>query len=278
MANGNSHNRRKFERAVQKQAAKNSWSKILDLLAAAVLALVPWGQGMIENNPCWSWALWAASLAAGLHFAWTLFGKNRLRTWTCLAIASGAVFCFFGYRSIEWRTRPQIVFFVPGVALNDGAQWTLHTFGRITKPIFHVSIHIEDQMTVRALQNEPDLNKRLAVARGMQVDKTIPEADPDPKSNDVAVDMVVWAPLSDEQEYSFSATYREGKTTYETQEVLKMHKRSYALRVTDYESQRVLIECKDAEFPESADFGKHLPPCFPHYPSVNHFALLRCLY
>lgn len=50
------------------------------------------------------------------------------------------------------------------------------------------------------------------------------------------------------------------------------------MRVTDYDSGRVLMECKDPSFPESSEFGKKLPACFPHFPEVRYFPLFRCMY
>ena len=39
------------------------------------------------------------------------------------------------------------------------------------------------------------------------------------------------------------------------------------MMVEDERTKKVLIKCRDSEFPESGDFVGNLPKCFPNYQS-----------
>lgn len=247
---------------------------------SVLLAFVPWGQGMLDQFPCWAWLIWSVSLVVGLHWLWHVLPRWHVSIKVIPVIVGVLLFCNYGYRSLEWRTRLPIVFLRPGVALNGGSQWTLHTIVRTNRTLYNVRTWIDDAVTAKAILNEPDITKRTRMIEGSHVHKEYPEADS--ASN---LGYVVWAPMDqNRQEYDFRAVYRVGDEIHTLTEVLQIwgdatktwtqDKWRYAVRLQADDGD-VLMNCKDAGFPHSAG-EEQLPPCSPKFPESQHNLLLRC--
>lgn len=264
---------------MEKFAGKHKKGQIV---LSVLLALIPWGLGMLEQYPCWAWLLWLASLVLGLHvlFGWLKNSGRIIQILGLLVLASGLIlFLRSAYKSIEWRTRLEVIYLRPGAALNGGRLWTLHPMGRINHPVFNLTYSISDDALSKAMAKEPDENKRIQMARRADLSKTILEVDPDPNGGDVWIEKHLVQPIAPkEQQYSFIASYRvKGDRTFVMREILKIANDKYAARVVNDTTKDVLIECKDSGFPDDPDFNGVTAGCFPNFISRRKHDLVQCL-
>jgi hypothetical protein len=260
------------------------WSEIVAFGLSVLLALVPWGQSMLDQHPCIAWLLWSLSVLLFVYVVWRfppVANWNRIVK-SIVVVGVFVIFCRFAYRSLMWRTRPVIVFLQPGVAVNGGTEWTLHTIIRTNRVVSNIRTWTDDAVTGRAVPNEPDTDKRVKMIQGSHVSKTYPDADS--ASN---LGFVVWRPINpNRQEYDFDSVFRVGDDVIKMREKLRIwgdekkpwteDKWRFAIHL-ETEDGRVLMDCRDKGLSTDSESDKQpVPACFPEYPEVDRGLLARC--
>ncbi len=246
----------------------------LSLIATVVLALGPLGYTMLDNHPCGAWFWWTLSL---LFTAYSFYSIARISRWARISIVLivTSMFLFYARKSIYSHTELDYFFVHPGAFLARGnGEWMLLVSGENTRiSIFNVQMILQDTVTARAIPDEPDQDKRVAMIRGGTIEKDYPEIAPT-----FLGDQIVWRPIDvNDQEYSIQARYRIGNKAFLSTEEIRII--NIGRRFVSAQDMRenpvwqesitvknqlgeVLMHCVDSRFPRDARWTPG-PPCYP---------------
>jgi len=261
----------------------------LGLIATVVFALVPLGYSMMESHPCGAWFWWTLSLLFAAYSFWSITPISR---WARLIVlTTGTVaFLFYGQRSLYSGTELDFFFVNPGVFLvrGTGEQLLLVTGENTHRPLFSAQMILQDMVTSRAVPNESDLAKRVAMIKGSMIEKDYPEIGPT-----FLGDQIQWRPIDvNNQEYSIQARYRIGDKAFLSTEEIRIVNigsrfvsagRSDSNPVWQFsvtvrnQANVVLMHCVDPRFPRDARWIAG-PACFPgaKYGPLQRSLCARC--
>ena len=249
--------------------------RVLGLILGFLLAVVPWASGMMDSHPCWAWGFYAMALACAAYSFWQMAPIARWSRILLLLIAA-SVFIVCARRSIYTHTELDFAFVHPGVFLvQRTGEWLLIVSGQnVHHPIFNIDLDLQDMVTARAIPNEPDLNRRVAMIQGSTIHKHYDEIGPT-----FPGDKVIWLPIDvNNQEYEMRATFRIGSTTYsdnETIRIVNVGERFVSANQTpnakvDWQESitiknqfgEILMHCVDQRFPRDTGWIDG-PVCYP---------------
>jgi len=177
------------------------------------------------------------------------------------AIATGVI--LFGF-SI-WPVS-SFFFVKPGVFFLDKG-WAFAVVQRGPETLYHATIHLADQDAAAAVRSDPSRASELIPKTDGKF--SYDELDPSHVGETSAEDgLFYWAPFNLEHEhFDFLLEHRSGVL----RERLRVEKVGgnwqYAMKLTDEGKRVILIECRDAKFPEDGEFLRNLPACFPGFPN-----------
>ncbi len=263
------------------ESRRSHFQLVLGLVAGMVLALVPWGFGLMDSRPCLAWFFYALAFCCGAYSFWQMAALWRWVRLTILALGVG-VFCFYARKTIYANTELDFFFVNPGVYLpstempNGPPGWLFLVNGEHTgHPIFSADMFMQDAEMVQYARAEEKSNPNEAAKL---IEKSVFEKHY-PEINSVSeADKLTWRPLNvNKQDYVFSATYRIGERSYQSTEELRIvnvgeevtyenRMKSRPVWVYDFTIKNqpgtVLVHCVDKKFPHD-DRWVDGPPCFP---------------
>ena len=202
------------------------------------------------------WFLWALPVTL---FLIGLSQQLRLARWpkALLMLAGAFIFLWVAHRSIAERLRPSFVFIVPGVLLN-GDTWDFIANHRGSKSSFNVQALFIDEDRRNYLSGSQTPLAPADVS-SFQTLWSLPEVNPMGRGS-IFAQQLLWKPFNlADSHFTVEITWRDGGVHEEIQIARVSEKWQYAMRVSDRESKKDLIRCRDKDFPSS----EVLPSCFP---------------
>jgi hypothetical protein len=164
-----------------------------------------------------------------------------------------------GYYWIHYLSRPSFVLMVPGVILN-GNSWDFIINHRGPKSSESVEIlFVDKEREQDALKRSPTYLSSEAIQTYQRILR-FPEVNPNNRGN-IFAKQFVWTPLVlDHEHYVIDITAKDRTVHQELQIERVKDKWLWATQLTDRESGRQLLNCKDVDFP----YGDKAPiRCFP---------------
>jgi hypothetical protein len=156
------------------------------------------------------------------------------------------------------ETAPSFTFVVPGVVIN-GNGWDFIVNHRGKDPSFNVEIlFIDDVKKDQVLKGKTsltveDINSYENILR-------FPEIDPRGRGSIFATQFFWTPPVFEHEKYTVEITSREGSVHQQLQVEQLSGKWFWATQITDGESGKMLVNCKDKGFPYGPPQNK---ACFP---------------
>jgi hypothetical protein len=202
------------------------------------------------------WVLWSFPITLSLIRLWQWL---RLPWWTktLLALAVAALFLWVAHRNILARLKPSFAFIVPGVVLN-GDTWDFIANHRGPKSSSNVQVLFTDEdrkdyvTHSRTSLTPADINS-------YQVLWTLPEVNPMGRGS-IFAQQLIWKPFNlEHSHFTAEITWRDGSVHEELQIARINEKWQYAMRISDRETGKNLVWCREKDFPS----GDALPVCFP---------------
>jgi hypothetical protein len=278
--------------ATPTQESRESHLRVaLGLIAGIVLAFVPWGFGVMDSRPCLAWCFYTLALVCGAYSFWQMTPISRWAR-SAILIAAVGIFSYYARQSVYAGTELDFFFVNPGVFIvaDETGDWLLLVTGENThKPLFNIQMILQDMVASRAIPNEPDGAKRVAMIRGSTIEKDYAEIGPT-----YLGDRIQWRPIDvNNQEYSIQARYRIGdKAFLSTEEIriVNVGTRFESAALTDTrdvmwqfsvtvrnQSGDILMHCADPKFPHDAKWLAG-PSCFPgaKYGPLPRSVCVRC--
>jgi len=153
---------------------------------------------------------------------------------------------------------PSFVFVVPGVVLN-GNSWDFIVNHRGPQPSFHVEIlFVDDMKKEQTTRGKTSLT--VDELSSYQIILRYPEIDPRGRGSIYATQFIWTPPVLDHERYAVDITWRERRVHQKLQIERVEGKWLWATQVTDGESGKLLVDCKDIGFPYGPPKSK---ACFP---------------
>jgi hypothetical protein len=202
------------------------------------------------------WFLWGLTVALFLVGVWQQLKSPR---WAklLLVLASASVFLWAAHRSIIERLKPSFVYISPGVIFN-GDTWDFIANHRGSRTSFSVQMLFIDEDRKDYL-SRTQTSFTPADVTSYQTLWSLPEVNPMGRGN-IFAQQLLWKPFNlPRSRFTVEITWRDGGVHEELQIARVNEKWQYAMQVSDRESKKRLLWCRDKEFPSS----EVLPPCFP---------------
>lgn len=230
------------------------WSVLSFFVALGFPIVVPNAESIFAVY--FGWLLWSLPVVLFLAGLWQ---ESRFPQWinSVLVLACAATFLWAAHRNIVDRLRPSFVFIAPGVVLN-GDTWDFLANHRGPKTSYNTQIlFIDEDRKDYLTRTQTSLTP--ADINSCQVLWALPEVNPMGRGN-IFAQQFLWKPFNlSFSHFTAEITWRDGSVHEEIQIARVKDKWQYALRVSDRESGKRLIWCRDSEFPSS----DAMPPCFP---------------
>lgn len=233
---------------------KPLWTAVTVFLALGFRLVVPNPESTLAIYLGWLLWLPPAILLAIIfwqHFSWPLWIKTPS---VCLF---AVVFLWAAYRNIVGRLEPSFVFVAPGVVVN-GDSWDFITNHRGPKSSSNVQILFIDEDRRNYLTRTQTYLTPSDIS-SYQALWSLPEVNPGGRGS-IFAQQFIWKPFNFQLSHlTAEITWRDG-TVHEDIRIARVdNKWQYLMQVTDPESGKKLISCRDKDFPSS----EVLVPCFP---------------
>jgi len=248
--------------AEPKPEAQTEWfGLVLGLLVTFALSII-----IINNDSktvvISAWLAMAVAVGLVLYKLWKAVSWAVWEKVVAVSVTM-IVFGYFASTSIRDRLRPSYVFVAPGVWLNNDT-WYLLVNHRGPKTSSNVQILFQDadrgeylRRTQQSLSAD-DLNSEQFLVN-------FPEINPLGRGS-IFAQHFLWKPFSPQHShFSATVTWRDGGVNEEIEIVKIQGKWAYAMKVSDRETGKELIHCRDKDFPSN----EVLPACFPDVSQPN---------
>jgi hypothetical protein len=202
------------------------------------------------------WGCSAIALGFFLYLMWKQISWPR-SVKVPLACVITVVFLWSAYHIIKERLRPSFVFVTP-VSMIPEDTWYFGINHRGPKTSYGTQILFVDQ-------DRADFMKRTQTSlspsdmNSFQVLLSFPEVNPMGHGNIYQL-IFPWKPFSPtHSRFNADITWRDG-TVHQELEIAKVQEKwTYRMKITDRHSEKILLWCKDSDFPSHEPIG----PCFP---------------
>jgi hypothetical protein len=202
------------------------------------------------------WLLWSFPIGLFLIGLWQQLGIPRW-TKTVLVLAVAALFSWAAHRNIIERLKPSFAFIVPGVVLN-GDEWDFIANHRGSKSSSNVQVLFTDEDRKDYLTHS-QTSLTPADINSYQVLWSLPEVNPMGRGS-IFAQQLIWKPFNlEHSHFTAEITWRDGSIHEELQIARINEKWQYAMRISDRETGKNLVWCRDKDFPSS----DAVPVCFP---------------
>ena len=201
------------------------------------------------------WFLWGLPVTLFLVGLWQQVKTPR---WAkiLLMLMGACIFLWIAHRNISQRLRPSFVYISPGVLLN-GDTWDFIANHRGSKSSFNVQVLFVDDDRKDYARTQTSFTP--ADINSYQTLWSLPEVNPMGRGSIFAQQMF-WKPFNlPHSRFTAEITWRDAGVHEELQIARVNEKWQYAMQVSERESKKKLLWCRDKEFPSS----EVLPPCFP---------------
>ena len=153
---------------------------------------------------------------------------------------------------------PSFVYVNPGVWIVTGT-WDIFVNHRGPDPSYNVEIWFVD-----LAKKEQVVSKSVSLTKAdidsFQMIRSYPEIDPKGRTSNFAIQFLWTPPVPDHEKYAIEITWRDGSVHQDLQVERVGDKWYWATQVTDKETKRLLVNCKDKGFPFGPPGDE---PCFP---------------
>jgi hypothetical protein len=202
------------------------------------------------------WVLWSFPAALFLIGLWQHLGSPW---WTkiILTLAVAALFSWAAHRNIIQRLKPSFAFIVPGVVLN-GDTWDFIANHRGSKSSSNVQVLFIDEDRKNFVTHS-QTSITPADINSYQVLWSLPEVNPIGRGS-IFAQQLLWKPFNlEHSHFTAEITWRDGSVHEELQIARVNEAWQYAMRISDRETGKNFVWCRDKDFPSSDT----LPVCFP---------------
>ncbi len=151
------------------------------------------------------------------------------------------------------------VYLSPGPWIVTGS-WDLIVNHRGPQPSYNVEILFVDQVRREQVLSALKTSLTQADLDSYQFLRKFPEVDPKGRGSVFATQLIWSPPVPDHERYAIEITWRDGRVHQDLQIERVEDKWFWATQITDSETKRVLVNCKDKGFPYGPAGDK---PCFP---------------
>lgn len=228
---------------------------------ALAVSLFSWGYTSIirEPNVYFGWILNTFSFALFARAFWEYFDWPR---WIKITVASvsSVAFVIAAVLLIRIALRPSFVFLVPGVVLN-GDTWDFIVNQRGPETLYNVEFLFTDEDKAAELRRRKEITP--SDLGNMQQSFRFPEVDPKGRGS-IFAKQFPWKPFSLEHEhFSVEITTRNARF-HEDMRIEKVsNKWVEEISVKEADKNKMLLACRDEEFPYAASSREKLSRCFP---------------
>jgi len=155
--------------------------------------------------------------------------------------------------------RPSFVYLAPGPWILTGA-WDFIVSHRGPDPSYNVEILCVDKVKQEQVLSAGKAFLTPADLDSYQFLRKFAEVDPKGRGS-VFATQILWAPpVPDHERYAIEVAWRDGRVHQDLQIERIDDKWFWATQITDLETKKVLVNCKDKGFPYGPAGDK---PCFP---------------
>ncbi len=244
-----------YKNAKDRQQRRSYWFGFWGLIAT----IVGFGYAVTapEPSPFVGSGIFTVAFVLAL-FAWWEHSRLRKSTKITITLVMAAAAIIGGYRWIVRITMPSFVFVKPGIWLEDG-RWVMVMEHGGTRPVYNIEAVFSDQDRLAAFRANPS---DLILISGADLKLRFDELDP---NGAISARSFTWPPLNaDHEHYSVDISTRDMRMV-ETLNIERVGgKWDYAVKLTD-DTNRIVLFCRDADFPISTEWPAALSPCFPDF-------------
>jgi hypothetical protein len=253
-----SHGKKKKgkSKSVQKAKSSNGW------LWAVVVFFAPIGLSYVFPNSdtftviIFGWACSLVAFGALIHLFWTGLKWSWWQKTLTILLATSAV-AGFAYKTIPERLRPSYVLVSPLVWFEQGA-WYFGFTHRGPKTCFSTKVLFTDVDRAQDLiKNNQSLGANMS---SVQTLLFVGEVNPKGHNIMFGAPQITWTPFSPlNSHFTAEVTWRDGGLHEDIRIARVNNTWQYSIYAKDHDSGKLLMSCRDKDFPSS----EPTQPCLP---------------